>query len=142
MPCTKTVAPCIGDGLSKTHRADVDPSTISHETQVTFERQFDSRKNKYRAVKVRGGCTQEQATKARGTQSSGDSNRSGGRQHRLPLRQPYLKWIKEGRKTVEGRINSGCPARMRAGDTILFTGGRGGSDSVQVTVGSVESFDT
>eukprot|EP00041_Stephanoeca_diplocostata_P006941 m.96074 g.96074 ORF g.96074 m.96074 type:complete len:343 (+) comp16633_c0_seq2:227-1255(+) len=115
----------------------LDGECLVEGAKVTYERQFDSRKNKYRATNVRGGTTQAEAARI-----DARSSTSGGREHRLPLRQPYLKWIKEGRKTVEGRINSGCPAKMRAGDTVLFTGGRGGSESVRVTVDRVDSFDT
>ena len=39
---------------------------------------------------------------------------------RLPLRQPYLQWIREGRKTIEGRINNGLPAKFRPGDKVVF----------------------
>ena len=56
---------------------------------------------------------------------------------RLPLRQPYLQWIKEGKKTVEGRINTGLPARFRPGDEVVFFGGQ---NSVTVQVTKVDTF--
>ena len=68
-----------------------------------------------------------------------ESNQCFGRKKpwRLPLRQPYLQWIKEGKKTVEGRINTGLPARFRAGDEVVFFGG---PNSVTVQVTKVDSF--
>lgn len=41
----------------------------------------------------------------------------------LPLKMNYLKMILDGRKTVEGRVNTGLPARTRVNDTILFFSG-------------------
>ena len=60
-----------------------------------------------------------------------------GRRWKLPLRQPYLQWIKEGKKTVEGRINSGLPAKFRPGDEVTFFGG---PHSIQVQVVQVDSY--
>ena len=65
------------------------------------------------------------------------TKKTSGRQWKLPLRQPYLQWIKEGKKTVEGRINSGLPAKFRPGDEVTFFGG---PNSVRTQVLQVDSF--
>lgn len=45
-------------------------------------------------------------------------------QHRLSMidtpSRPYLKWLKEGVKTAEGRINTPACQKMRVGDSIVF----------------------
>jgi len=71
---------------------------------------------------------------------SSPANGSGRRELSLPLRQPYLNWIRDGRKTVEGRINSGIPARLREGDHLWFTGGRGGTERLRVRVTKLQAF--
>lgn len=38
----------------------------------------------------------------------------------MPLKQVYLEFMLDGRKTVEGRINTGIPARVRVNDHMLF----------------------
>ncbi|MCB9092546.1 MAG: GNAT family N-acetyltransferase [Halobacteriovoraceae bacterium] len=40
--------------------------------------------------------------------------------HELTLRKKYIHQIKSGRKTIEGRINSGIVLRYRSGDQIRF----------------------
>ncbi len=45
-----------------------------------------------------------------------------GKRHDLPLKQPYLGQVQSGVKTIEGRINSGGPAKFRVGDIIHFMG--------------------
>jgi ASC-1-like (ASCH) protein len=37
-----------------------------------------------------------------------------------PIMKKYLTYIQQGRKTVEGRINSGMFARLRVGETLVF----------------------
>ena len=45
-----------------------------------------------------------------------------GRVVRLPIRQKYADFIAAGAKTVEGRLNQGAAATLRAGDTVQFGG--------------------
>ncbi len=53
------------------------------------------------------------------------------------MRQPYLKFIQQGHKTVEGRINTGIMTGFRAGDRILCFDRK---DQVLVEVVRVEKF--
>ena len=38
----------------------------------------------------------------------------------IPLKQPWLNFIKSGQKTVEGRLNKGIFSRLKQGETITF----------------------
>jgi len=43
-----------------------------------------------------------------------------GKQHHLPLQRQYENMIRRGQKTVEGRLNKGVAARIKAGDTLML----------------------
>lgn len=58
-------------------------------------------------------------------------------QHELTLKNQYIDPIRRGAKTVEGRINSGAPAKFKAGETLrLFSG----NNSVTSTIAKIEKF--
>ncbi|MEM1312587.1 MAG: ASCH domain-containing protein [Patescibacteria group bacterium] len=40
--------------------------------------------------------------------------------YKTTLKVKYINFIKEGEKTIEGRINTGLFAKIKAGDTIEF----------------------
>lgn len=62
--------------------------------------------------------------------------------HRLPIKQPYFDWIRDGKKTVEGRINTGIAKRIQVGDILMFTSGRVSSLTLSTRVTKIESFRT
>ncbi len=41
----------------------------------------------------------------------------------IPLKMPYLRAILEGKKTIEGRINSGIMTKIRSNDHVMFFSG-------------------
>jgi ASC-1-like (ASCH) protein len=53
--------------------------------------------------------------------------------------EPWFTLIKEGRKTVEGRLNKGEFAQMRAGDTIIWTNN---DDSFKTKIKSIQKYNT
>lgn len=58
-------------------------------------------------------------------------------QHELTLKNQYIDPIRRGVKTIEGRINSGAPAKFKAGETLrLFSG----NNSVTSTIAKIEKF--
>ena len=65
---------------------------------------------------------------------------SGGTLRQLTLRKVYIHQIRNGAKTVEGRINSGMPAKVRVGDTMRFFYMSNASDDVFCRVEGVRSY--
>lgn len=61
------------------------------------------------------------------------------RHHELTLKNQYIDPIRRGVKTIEGRINSGAPAKFKAGDTLRLYSG---SNSVKSTIAKIEKFDS
>ena len=57
--------------------------------------------------------------------------------HELSLKDQYIVPIHTGRKTVEGRINSGAPSKYKAGDLLHLFNNR---SSVTVTIAKIEQF--
>ena len=44
----------------------------------------------------------------------------GGQQYTITVKQPWFDFIKQGKKTVEGRLNRGLFARLKVGDKITW----------------------
>jgi ASC-1-like (ASCH) protein len=59
-------------------------------------------------------------TKRGRTDDLPQSSSSSGRTFDMFIKEPYLSMIRSGRKTVEGRINSGQMARIQVGDILEF----------------------
>ena len=55
----------------------------------------------------------------------------------VTLKEPWFTYIKEGRKTVEGRINKGLFKHLKSGDIVIFMNGY---DKVKVKISSKEVY--
>jgi ASC-1-like (ASCH) protein len=55
----------------------------------------------------------------------------------VTLKEPWFTYIKEGRKTVEGRINKGLFKHLKPGDIVIFMNGY---DKVKVKISSKEVY--
>lgn len=60
--------------------------------------------------------------------------------HEITLREPYLSQIRNGQKTIEGRINGGIVLNYKAGDTIRFFEGRNPLNEVICRITTITTF--
>jgi len=67
-------------------------------------------------------------------------NKNGPRSHELTLRKMYIHQIRNGQKTVEGRIFSGVVLRYQPGDKIRFFYHHDPYDDVRCTIEKIERF--
>lgn len=65
----------------------------------------------------------------------------GKGQYELTLKRQFIAPIRRGIKTIEVRINSGAPARMRAGDTLRLFYPQNQQDDVTCTIVKVERYN-
>jgi len=63
-------------------------------------------------------------------------------QHQMGLYKEYFKAIKEGRKTVEVRLNDENRRRIKVGDTIEFIGVPEQNETLKVQVLELKKYDT
>lgn len=57
--------------------------------------------------------------------------------HEVTLKRPFITQIRSGKKTIEGRINSGMFRRFRQGDTVRFFSG---ADGVRCEITAIRSY--
>lgn len=62
--------------------------------------------------------------------------------HELTLRKIYIHQIQSGKKTIEGRINSGIVLRYRPGDTIRFFYGQDPKDDAICKITKIEKYSS
>lgn len=60
--------------------------------------------------------------------------------HEITLREPYISQIRQGRKTIEGRINGGIVLQYKEGDTIRFFEGRNPRNDVTCRITRITTF--
>ena len=59
------------------------------------------------------------------------------KENHVTLKEPWFTYIKEGKKTVEGRLNKGLFKHLKKGDIILF---KNGYDKVKVKMTGKEVY--
>lgn len=65
-----------------------------------------------------------------------------GTQHTLKVMQQFIEPIRNGDKSIEGRIHSGKPATFKSGDTIRFICPSNENDEVFCTIAKIESYSS
>ncbi len=113
---SKTVqaaAAAAGRRMEKRGRSGVDQSQLGRPEQkrVGVIQSVRSRRDSY-------------AGPGSGVRRPSSGLQQGPRAHRVTLKMKYLQQILSGRKTIEGRINSGMMLRFKAGETVTFFSGR------------------
>jgi ASC-1-like (ASCH) protein len=78
----------------------------------------------YLAQERQGQQYRPSSDKPRYYQSNNHQNGVRNRPNGVTLKEPYFSQIREGLKTIEGRINSGQFKNLRAGETITFINGQ------------------
>lgn len=58
-------------------------------------------------------------------------------EHHVTLKEPWFTYIKEQRKTIEGRINKGLFKRLQSGDIVVF---KNGYNQIKVKITSKEIY--
>ena len=61
--------------------------------------------------------------------------------HTMKLSEPWYTLVKNGNKTVEGRINDEKRQKLKIGDTIIFTD-TSGKNSFQKRIKNLKTFKT